>query len=695
MAKEVVKRDGRIVPFDRERIRKAIQKALEATGEGDGMKAHRISKKVVEKIKKEGKERLHVEEVQDLVERVLLESGLVEVARAYIIYREKRTFLRESKKILGVVDDLKLGFNAIKILQRRYLLKDEEGKVIETPLQMLERVSRCIAEVEKDYQGEVSFWEEKFFEMMRRMDFLPNSPTLMNAGTRLGQLSACFVIPVEDSISGIFSALKEMALIHQSGGGTGFSFSHLRPKGDVVRSTGGIASGPVSFMKIFDSATQVIKQGGRRRGANMGVLSVHHPDILEFITAKDTPGVLENFNLSVAITDSFMEALKENKEFPLINPRTRKEVRRLRSGEVMDLISFHAWKNGDPGIIWIDEINRHNPTPPLGRIEATNPCGEQPLLPYESCNLGSINLSHMVKEGEIDWEKLRETVRVAVHFLDNVIDANSYPVEAIERMTKGNRKIGLGVMGFADLLIKLKVPYDSEEAEKIARKIMRFIHEEAVKKSVELGRRKGSFPNFEKSVWKRRGLDALRNATLTTIAPTGSISLIAGTTSGIEPLFAISFIREVMEGTQLLEINEEFLRMARKEGFYSRDLMLEVARVGSVREVKGIPEEVKKIFVTSLDIKPEWHVRIQAAFQEFTDNAVSKTINFSPETTPQVIKETFLLAYKLKCKGLTVYRYGSRKEQVLYRGNVPRAKLEEEFIKVDSEFFGECRICGV
>ena len=1071
MVKEVVKRDGRIVKFSSSRIENAVRKAFLATKRENEKDVKELAKKIISRLHKKEVKRIHVEEIQDIVEETLMESGFKDVARAYILYRERRKELRESKEILGVKDDLKLPFNALRVLQKRYLRKDEYGKIVETPRQMFERVARTIAEVERDYGKEVGKWEKIFFEVMCNLEFLPNSPTLMNAGTPLGQLSACFVIPVEDSIEGIFRALHYMALIHQSGGGTGFSFSSLRPQGDVVRSTGGIASGPVSFMKIFDTATQVIKQGGRRRGANMGILSVHHPDILEFITAKEAPGILENFNISVSTTDEFMKAVEKDEDYPLINPRTGKEVKKIKAREVINLISYHAWKNGDPGIVWIDEINRHNPTPEIGRIEATNPCvsgetliptnrgmirikellgkknlkilcdersigkngsslrnpfkvfptgkkkvmkittrsgfelratpdhlilttegwvpveklvpgkhqiliqhqegffpkasllpqnpfakkwnrelgwilgwlvgdgwlrygdrnvrvgfcfgkedkeafeilrkaleklygkrvkeivrpngtiylsyhsprfarffmslgikpvkaedkevpislftaskeavkgflsaiftadgtinfvkgkssyirltskskkllrevqllllnmgimsrifdrsrrpstkffyqnkkgktkyykpdgilfeleisrsdveiflekigflgnkfkekisllknkkyyssrsedevyevkedgetdvydivepfthsfigngmilhncGEQPLLPYESCNLGSINLSRMLKKGKIDWERMKYTVEVAVRFLDNVIDASKFPIPEVEKITYANRKIGLGVMGFADLLIKLNIPYDSEEAEKIAEEIMRFIHKVAVETSMKLAEERGSFPNFKGSLWDRKGFKAMRNATLTTIAPTGTLSIIAGTTSGIEPLFAIAYTREVMEGTRLLEINKDFLHMVKKKGVYSREIIEETSRTGSIKDIKSIPESIKRLFVTSFDISPEWHIRIQATFQKYTDNAVSKTINFPEEATPTQIQKAFYLAYRLKCRGLTVYRYGSKKEQVLYRGNITPSRLEKDFLRVDSEFTGECRVCGV
>ncbi|RLI25512.1 MAG: hypothetical protein DRO52_03915, partial [Candidatus Hecatellales archaeon] len=665
-----MKRDGRLEEWKPEKIVEAVLKAMRAVGVGSREDAERIAGRVVEEVKKKfGAERVPtVEDVQDLVEEALMREGLTEVARAYIVYRQRRAEIRDIKKqLIGVKDDLKLSVNALSVLKRRYLLKDEFGNVVETPGQMFRRVARAIALADKAYGKDFSKAEEEFFSVMTSLQFLPNSPTLMNAGTEMGQLSACFVLPVEDSIEGIFNAVKYMAIIHKSGGGTGFSFSKLRPKGDVVKSTGGIASGPVSFMRIFDVSTDVIKQGGRRRGANMGILDVHHPDIVEFVTAKRVEGAFSNFNISVAVDDAFMEAVEKGGEISLVNPRNGREVKRLNASSLFNLIVNMAWATGDPGLVFLDEINRHNPTPKLGRIEATNPCGEQPLLPYESCNLGSINLAKMVRpeRGDFDWDRLREVTRIAVHFLDNVIDVNNYPLPEIAKITRANRKIGLGVMGWAESLLRLWVPYNSEEALKLAEKVMDFISREARQMSVELAEERGSFPNFEESIWPSKGYHALRNATLTTIAPTGTISIIAGVTSGIEPLFAVTFVRNVLEGTKLLEVNQTFEEEAKRRGFYSRDLMLQIAKTGSIQEVEGVPSDVKEVFVTALDIEPEWHVRMQAAFQKHVDNAVSKTINLRQDAPLEEVRKAFLLAWKLKCKGITVYRYGSRREQVL------------------------------
>jgi len=1101
MVKKVRKRDGKLVPFNPEKIKNAIYRAAEAVGLKDFSLAEKSSREVIKEVEKKFENKIpEVEEIQDIVEKTLIKNGLAEVAKAYILYREKRRELREVKSFLGVKDDLKLSVNSLQVLKKRYLLKNEKDEIIETPKEMLERVAQAIASVEETYGEDPEAAYTKFFEIMKNLEFLPNSPTLMNAGTEIGQLSACFVIPVDDSLEGIFNAVKYMALIQKSGGGTGFSFSRLRPAGDLVKSTMGIASGPVSFMRVFDVTTDVIKQGGKRRGANMGILRVDHPDIFEFITAKREEGNLANFNISVAVTDEFMEAVKKDETYPLINPRNKKKVKEVKARAVFDLIVANAWRTGDPGLVFIDEVNRKNPTPHLGKIESTNPCivgetliptefgllkmkelvkqfekgeiikiavdprmvkktsllkegtydvsltseesnscyllpisralysgkketlkittlsgyelvctpehrimtdkgwvearnlkpglhkiliqskegffnsnhllpfktptefkgkngrtykynfpkewsyelglvlgwligdgwlrsgnkncrvgfsfgkddyeilnllkpilnkwygrpikevqrsngvyhlsyhskffveffeklgvksrraeekevpesiftsprnaitgflqslftadgtvnyrhnvncyirltskslkllkdvqllllnfgikskiynrsrpprksfkyttikgenktytsdgilfelnisrssayiflekigflgnkhsdtikkfyekgfykdnfyelvkqivpngkrevfdlteplthsfiangiiisncGEQPLLPFESCNLGSINLSKMVKNRKIDWERLREVTEVAVHFLDNVIDANKFPLPQIEEVTKKNRKIGLGVMGFAEMLILLGIPYDSEEALELAEKIMKFINQAAHQKSQEIAKRRGSFPAFKGSIWEKEGYEGMRNATCTTVAPTGTISIIAGTSSGIEPLFAISFVRDVLEGTKLLEVNPIFERVAKENGFYSRELMMDIAKSGSIAKREEIPEKIRKVFRTALDISPEWHVKMQAAFQKYTDNAVSKTVNLPPDATPEDVRRIYMLAYELKCKGITVYRYGSKKEQVLYLGNLIG---EEKLVSAESEYSGGC-----
>lgn len=696
MVRKIRKRDGRIVNFDQNKITRAIEKSILAVKAKDRAMAKRLSRQVMRIVKQKFVGKIPgVEDIQDTVENVLIKNGLTRVAKAYILYRQKRKEVREAKGIFGIEDDLKLPVNAVRILEKRYLLKDELGNLIETPKRMFHRVAREVASADhlygKKFNAEET--EKEFYRVMSNLEFIPNSPALINAGTRMGQLSACFVLPVEDSMKSIFEAVKDMALIHQSGGGTGFSFSQLRPKGDLVKSTKGIASGPVSFMRVFDMATDIIKQGGRRRGANMGILRIDHPDILEFITAKTREGAFANFNLSVAITDKFMRLLEADKEYELINPRTRKPTKKLRARDVFNLIVATAWRTGDPGLVFIDQINRYNPTPHLGRIESTNPCGEQLLLSYESCVLGSINLLRMVDKKKIDWQKLRSVVRTAVHFLDNVIDVNKYPLPRIEKMTKGNRKIGLGVMGFAEMLIKLGIPYNSREGIRIAENIMKFITREAREKSKKIAKLRGVFPNFKGSIWDKKKIK-VRNASLTTIAPTGTISTIAGCSSGIEPLFAISYVRRILESTQFLETNSLFEEVAMGKGFYDKKLLMEIAKKGSIQHMKKIPHSVRRLFVTAFDISPEWHVKMQAAFQKYTDNAVSKTVNLPYGATVEEVEKVYKLAFELGCKGVTVYRYGSKVQQVLYLGAVPKEVEGEEpgYVSVDSEYAGGCPV---
>lgn len=675
MVQKIRKRDGRTVEFDRSKIANAVFKAFIATKSKDGKRAEEIAAQVVKLIEERITGIPGVEDVQDIVEEVLIKNGYAAVAKAYILYREKRAQMRRAKGFFGVRDELKLSVNAVRVLERRYLLKDDMGNVIETPTELFRRIAKAIA---LDPES-----EEEFQSMLTNLEFLPNTPTLMNAGTDLGQLSACFVIPVEDSLAGIFDAVKHMALIQQSGGGTGFSFTRLRPKGDIVKSTKGVASGPVTFMRVFDTTTDVIKQGGKRRGANMGILRADHPDIIEFITSKTREGFLTNFNISVAVDDKFMKALLEDGEYELINPRNKEVVKKVRARDMWNLIITMAWRIGDPGVVFIDEINRYNPTPMVGEMESTNPCGEQPLLPYESCNLGSINLAKMVKEGEIDWDKLEKIINIAVKFLDNVIDVNKYPLREIEEITNANRKIGLGVMGFADMLVQLGIPYDSEEALKKGEEIMSFIQEKSHAASEKLADERGAFPNFPGSIYKNK--KPLRNSTVTTVAPTGTISIIAGCSSGIEPLFAVSFVRNVMEGTKLLEVNPYFEAAAKERGFYSEELMMRIAKQGTLAGIEEVPEDVKRVFVTAFDIAPQWHVRMQAAFQKYTDNAVSKTINFPHDVDIKEVEKAYMLAYELKCKGITVYRYGSKAQQVLYLGDVT-----DKYVSADAEYAGGC-----
>ncbi|HEX9896776.1 MAG TPA: vitamin B12-dependent ribonucleotide reductase [Dehalococcoidales bacterium] len=571
--------------------------------------------------------------------------------------------------------EIKLTENARRVLEKRYLTKDKNGQPTETPEQLFCRVAQAIASAESIYdaKADVNKWADEFYHVMVNLEFLPNSPTLMNAGRELGQLSACFVLPIEDSMESIFDAVKYTALIHKSGGGTGFSFSRLRPESDRVGSTGGVASGPVSFMRAFDTATDVIKQGGMRRGANMAILSVDHPDIMRFINAKNDPNVLTNFNISVAVTAEFMDAVKEGRNYELVNPRTREVAGELNAREVFNKIVEMAWKTGDPGIVFIDRINKENPTPHLGKIESTNPCGEQPLLPYESCNLGSINLSRMLRRTgskyEIDYTKLALTVKLAVRFLDNVIDINKFPLDAIGEMTRKTRKIGLGVMGFADMLMQLGVPYNSEEALGIAKDVMGFIQAEADKASVELAEQRGVFPAFKGSKYDIANGLKVRNATRTTIAPTGTLSIIAGCSSGIEPLFALTYVRNILDGAQMVEVNPYFEEAARKHGFYSEELMKKLAGGAHLSDLNSkIPAEVKRVFVTAHEITPEWHVQMQATFQKYTDNAVSKTVNFPHEATKEDVAQVYMLAYEKGLKGITIYRDRSREGQPMSTG---------------------------
>ena len=675
---KIKKRDGTVVNFNEEKITNAIFRAVKEVGGDDRDEARRLTDCIIKKLEQDTNEGKipDVEDVQNKVEKVLIEEGHAQTAKAYIIYRHKHSEMRKTKEMLGVNDELKLPVNTVKVLASRYLKKNEQGKVNETTKELFERVASNIAAADKLYgksDEDVKSLSNEFYNMMTGFEFMPNSPTIMNAGTKLGQLSACFVLPVGDSLEEIFDSVKHQAMIHKTGGGTGFSFSRLRPRGDGVKGTFGVSSGPVSFMKIFDAATAEIKQGGKRRGANMGILRVDHPDILEFIMLKEREGVLANFNISCAITDKFIEAVRANQDYDLINPRNGEISGRLNARAVWNLIITMAWKTGDPGIVFIDRINNtaSNPVPAVGPVESTNPCGEQPLYPYDSCNLGSINLGKMVKDGEIDWEKLRKTVRSGVHFLDNVIDANKYPLIEIEMMSKRVRRIGLGVMGFADMLILLGISYNSPYALKVAESVMKFITDEGRQMSVELAKDRGSFPEFSNSIWKKMGYDAMRNSTVTTIAPTGTISIIAGGCSqGIEPLFSVAYLRAVggSLGHDLVEVSPLFEKLAIQGGFYSEDLIKKIAQLPSIQNLEDVPVEVRKLFVTAFDLSPEWHVRIQAAFQKYTDNAVSKTINFPNHSTPHDIETAYMQAYDLNCKGITVYRDGSKSFQVLNVG---------------------------
>jgi len=676
--------------LNRTEILRAVVADAESIGIRDKNKIEQLTTQVIERLELQeilpGMEHLVPEHRRQ--KRAVAESEIWAVVREILAAEEpakseevKPEMETETKEMpfiptkprVQLTPGINLTENAIRVLKRRYLRKDDQGRAIETPDEMFDRVARAIASAELIYnpKADVKARGEEFYQLMANLEFLPNSPTLMNAGRELGQLSACFVIPVDDSMESIFDAVKYTALIHKSGGGTGFSFSRLRPEKDRVGSTGGIASGPVSFMKVFDTTTDVIKQGGMRRGANMAILNVDHPDILDFITAKEDPEALTNFNLSVAVTDSFMQAVIKGSDYDLVNPRTGEVTGRLNAKEVFDKIVDMAWSTGDPGIVFIDEINRHNPTRKLGKIESTNPCGEQPLLPFESCNLGSINLSKMVlcenNQPQIDYAKLSQTIKLAVRFLDDVIDVNQFPLPEIAEKTKATRKIGLGVMGFADMLIQFGIPYDSDKALELAEKVMADIQQYATDASVELAQERGVFPSFDISDYADEGLK-VRNATRTTIAPTGSLSIIAGCSSGIEPIFALSYVRHILEGEEFVEVNPYFEEAAKKGGFYSPELMRQLAEGGKLYDMPGIPEEMKRLFVCAHDISPEWHVRMQEGFQKSTHNAVSKTVNFPYEATPEDVAKVYMLAYQKGLKGITIYRDRSRESQVLTVG---------------------------
>lgn len=635
-----------------------------------------------------------------------------------------------------VEDSLNLSENSIKVLEKRYLKRDNDGNCIESPSDMFRRVASSIANADLQYgksQSDVDKLSDNFYDFITKRYFMPNSPTLMNAGRELGQLSACFVLPVEDSLEGIFESIKNQALIHKSGGGTGFSFSRLRPKNDVVRSTMGVSSGPVSFMEVFNAATEAVKQGGTRRGANMGILRVDHPDILDFINCKSDNNKLNNFNISVAITNKFMEALKAGEDYELIHPKTKNPVGKISAKKVFDLIVDGAWRNGEPGIVFIDNMNSDNPTPLIGEIESTNPCGEVPLLPYEACNLGSINLGLMLKETEkgfdVDWDKLATVTRMAIHFLDNVITVNNYPLPVIAEMVQNNRKIGLGVMGWADMLMQMNTPYNSKAGTDLAYKIMEFIDYHSKVESIELAKSRGSFANFKGSVYDNqdfltkkytgksaglisdedwKNLDAqikefgIRNSTTTCIAPTGTISMIASASGGVEPLFGLVFVRNIMDGTEMIEVNPIFEKYAKEKGFYSEKMMKQIAQDGTIAHVDGISDEVKHIFATAHDVSPEWHVKMQAAFQLHTDNAVSKTVNFEEHATRKDIEKAYILAFEYDLKGITVYRNNSRTFQPMNLEKKKEPEIEIKPIDENSEEYNptgeikefKCPECG-
>src|SRR3989338_7151226 len=666
------KRDGRIVPFNPEKIYNAISKAAEAVGSYDREKTKPVVEKVLEYVEKTFSDTNvpTIEDIQDIVERVLIEQGHVKTAKAYIIYREEQAKLRAKKQeLVGGFVDKSISLNALKILRDKYLLKNKENALIETPQQMFERVAKAIASEDKDYEkhGPIKETETAFYEIMNNLDFLPNSPCLMNAGTDYAQVIACYALPIEDSIDGIYDTMKVAAKIHKHGSGTGFNFSTLRAKDDIIESTMGKSSGALSFLKLFDASTTIMKQGGKRRGANMAILRVDHPEILQFITAKEDHTQLTNFNISVGLTNNFMDAVQKNKFYDILDPRTKKPVRQLPAKEVFDLIARQAWKNGEPGVLFLDTINKKS-TVNAERIEITSACAEVPLYENEACPLGSLNLSRMVvkieNKTDVDWEKLKKTIHTAVHFLDNMIDANKYPLKEIEKVTKENRKIGLGVMGFADMLFQLNIPYDSDQAVEIAEKVMRFIKAESRKASIALAEKRGVFPNFEKSKFAKKGFK-MRNATTTAIAPTGTISILAGCSSGIEPVFALAYMQRILGTEEILQVNKHFESAAREKQFYTDELMKKIAQMGSLKWFSEVPADIKRVFVISYDVLPRWHVKLQAIFQKYTDNAVSKSVNLPSDAHKEDVMKVYKTAYGLGCKGITVYRDKSRDDQII------------------------------
>ncbi|MGH4009109.1 MAG: adenosylcobalamin-dependent ribonucleoside-diphosphate reductase [Pseudonocardiaceae bacterium] len=689
---QVRRRDGQLAVFDLTRIDAAVDRAArEVSRTAPGLAAS-VAEAVADALADQIRGRVPtVEQIQDAVEHQLWVSGLDDIARAYVAYRQRRAELREAKALLQVRDELKLSLAAVSVLRQRYLRKDEKGQPVESTGEMLDRAAKFVAAAEDAYQaGSSTRWAEQFCALLRSLEFLPNSPTLMNAGTSLGLLSGCVVLPVEDSLLSIFDTLKYSAIIHQAGGGTGYAFSRVRPAGDLVVSTGGNASGPISFLRLFDTATDVIGQGGRRRGACMAVLDVSHPDIYDFIAAKTTtPSALEHFNLSVGISDRFLRAAERNDTHRLVNPRTGRTSMPVPAADLFDAICEAAHRSGDPGLLFLDTINRANPLPGRGRMEATNPCGEVPLLPHESCNLGSINLARFTKGGQIDWDHVVDVVQLAVRFLDDVIDVSRYPFPELERAAKATRKIGLGFMGLAELLASLSIPYDSEQAVRLAGHIAGHIHDAAHAASAQLAQARGPFPAFAESTFAHTGCGPLRNAQLTSVAPTGTVSLIAGTTAGIEPMFAIAYVRNVL-GRHLLELNPCFERLARDRGFYSETLMTDIAHTGGVRSSRHVPPEVRTAFPTALEIPPKWHLRMQAAVQRHVDAAVSKTINLPATATVDDVRSIFLQAWRLRVKGITIYRYNSRPGQVLNLLCPTERSTEPPIPHVDTSFAGGC-----
>ncbi len=661
----VRRRGGAIVDFDPERIASAVARAMAEVGRAPGGLPARVAREVSEEMGAASTRPVSVEELQDAVERRLMAAGLDDVVRAYVLYRRRRAELREQKELLQVTDELKLPLAAVVVLKERYLRREPDGRASESTGEMIERVAHHVAAGEEVHRpGSSAHWAEEFAGAMRRADFLPNSPTLMNAGSRIGLLSGCVVLPVEDSLRSIFAAVSAAAVVHQAGAGTGFSFSHLRAAGEMVESTGGRASGPVSFLSLFEQAAEVVSQGGRRRAASMAVLDASHPDIEEFLAAKSTPGTLSHFNLSVAVRDGFLRSVARRGRQRLVEPRTGRTVKEVDAESLFARICEAAHRSGDPGLVFLDAIDRGNVLSELGPIEATNPCGEVPLRPYESCNLGSVNLANFVSGGRVDFARLEGTVALAVRFLDDVIEVSRYPLPELESAALATRKIGLGVMGLAELLASLGLPYDSHAAVRAVGRILERIRAAAEAASAELAEERGPFPAFARSSLAGAGAAARRNGQLMSIAPTGTISLLANTTSGIEPIFAVSYVRRIL-GRHLFETNALFERVARERGFYSEDLVSEIASTGSVQGLDRVPPEVQAAFPTAMEIAPEWHLRMQAAVQRHCDGAVSKTINLPETATVEDVRRIYLSAWRSGLKGITVYRDNSRPGQVL------------------------------
>ncbi len=669
MITKVRKRDGRIVLFSKEKIVNAISKAMDSVNKLDNKLAENLAENVEKELELNyaKKETPTVEDIQDIIEKILIREGHAETAKSYILYRYKRTMIREAKQsLIGKIDDSDLSISALKIAEAKYLQKDKHGNVIETPNEMFLRVAKCIALVEKLYKKDEQYvkdLEKRFYDIISNLEFLPSGRILANAGTNSTALASSFAIPIEDSLESIFTSLLHAVILQKTSAGTGFNFSKIRPSGSRTSEITGKAVGPIAFMHIFNNASDLIRCRGNRKGANMAILRCDHPNIIEFIGAKDNISNLKNFNISVGITDKFLEAVKKREDYDIYDPHVKKVVNKYNARKIFDMIISAAWKNGEPGLLFLDNINKKNPTPEFGELETTSSCAEIPLYPYEGCFLGSVNLEKFVKEDKIDFERLKTVVKLAVRFLDNAIDATNYKIEKVNEMTKANRKVGLGVMGFADLLFALQIPYNSEKALEIAEEIIKFVQKTAREESSNLGVEKGNFANYKKSIFNNK--ISMRNATVTAIAPTGSISMLAETSNSIEPNFAICYMRNILDGTQIIIVNKHFEKIAKERGFYSPSLIKKIVEQGSLEGIEEIPEKIKKSFVMSHQISPEWHVKMQAIFQNYIDNAISKTVNFPSAATLQDVEKVYFKAHEAGCKGITIYRNGSRVEQVI------------------------------